>query len=252
MTEKTRFPWLIFDYDDTLGGILKDKQVIGNDMAYNLAIDRFAAFMEELGFDSEEALVLQQEVDQHLCRQFGFSWKPRFAESMVRSYKTLASKKGQAVSATLQEVVHDIGMSVFKYRYMPLPGALDTLNALRPHYRIAVVTKGEESEQSLKVSASGVENFVDTVITVGFKNLEDWQKVFEALGIEEKDYPTTWAIGNSPKSDVNVPLRMGTNAIHVNQGGWSFEAEEYETPQEGRSLIVVDRVLEVLNHLEWS
>ena len=252
MTDRKHLPWLIFDFDDTLGGILHEGQVRGNEVAYWIAIDNFVEFMKELGFDPEKAKSLQQEIDQHLCTIHGFSWKPRFAESMVRTYKTLASRAKKPTTLITENTVHNIGMSVFEYRYMPLPGALFTLNALYPHYRISVVTKGEVEEQTHKVVSSGVSKFVDDITAVGYKNIEDWITATDKLGIGMEERPSVWAIGNSPKSDVNVPLRMGMNAIHVKQGGWSFEQEEYTTPQEGCKLIVVDKISEVLNHIKWS
>lgn len=251
MSHAPRHSWLLFDYDDTLGGVLHDGEVRNNEVAYLLAQDAFNARMETLGFDPKHSEATRSDTDIHLVNERGFSWKPRFAETMERTYKALCSQTQQDIDPVIGAELYAIGMSVFGYRYMPLPGALFALHALRPHYNIAVVTKGEQEEQMKKVVDSGVSAYVDKTIVVGRKDTKDWQHVIDTLNIND-ELGTTWAIGNSSKGDVNVPLRMGMNAIHVNQGGWAFEKEAYETPRDGCDLIVVDTIQEVLKHLPWS
>lgn len=244
-------PWLLIDYDDTIGGVLINGKVQNNDAAYMEVLRIFGQRMHDLGLSMEESRELQQKIDQDLCKSLGFSDKNRFAESLVRTYESLSSKYNQPINDFMVEELYTLGQSVFKYRYMPLPGALSTLHALTQNYRIAVVTKGNYDEQLRKVRNSGVSKFVDTVYPVGFKNVADWSNVLQDLKIQESEYVHTWAIGNAPKSDINVPLSIGLNAIHVNQGGWKFEQEEYLTPKEDRQLIIVDTISEILNHLEW-
>lgn len=246
-------PWLIFDYDDTLGGVLVDQSVQNNEVAYLRAQEEFESYMESLGFDRAQAASIRKETDEYLCSTYGFAWKHRYAESMVRTYKALASKTNRTPIPAEATKSFMIGASVFEHRYMPLPGALRTLHALKPEYNIAIVTKGEREEQHKKVTHSGVGFFADKIIVVGFKNRQEWVEVLDELGIHTEDqFVTSWAIGNSPKSDVNVPLSMGLNAIHVDQGGWDFEKEPYVTPQDGRKLYTVPTIADVLTLIPWS
>jgi putative hydrolase of the HAD superfamily len=244
--------WLLIDYDDTLGGVLVDGKVCNNDVAYTDTIKVFNGTMSMLGFPLQESVELQKEVDQSMCRTFGFAHRERFAESLVRTYKALATRHETPIDALMEDSILRLGNQVFEYRYMPLPGALKTLHALQENYRVAIVTKGEVHEQWKKIKDSGVSNFVDRVFPVGFKHQEDWLGVLTALEIPPQEYKNIWAIGNAPKSDVNVPLTLGLNAIHVDQGGWLFEKEDYADPMEGRQLIVVDTIDEILDHLQWS
>jgi len=250
MTSSQR-PWVIFDYDDTLGGILYEGKVQGNEVAYWVAIEKFASLMQELGFDRETASTMQQTVDMELCEIHGFSWRPRFAESMVRTYKALATRERKDVRPIILETAYRIGSQVFDYRYLPLEGALFTLNVLRKDYRIAIVTKGEHEEQLRKVETSGVGHFVDRVIVVGHKDEADWKHVIAELQLQD-DLSTTWCVGNSIKGDVNGPLRAGMNAIHITRGSWAFEQQEYAAPTDGRRLEIVSDIKEVLNIIPWS
>ena len=244
--------WLLIDYDDTLGGVLVDGKVCTNDAAYVEVRRQFTSTMGVFGFPASEANELVKEVDQALCKQFGFADRDRFAHALVRTYKALATRHDKEIIPSMVESIERLGDRVFQYRYMPLPGALETLHALQEAYHLAIVTKGDSKEQCRKIKDSGVAHFADAIFPLGFKNKEDWLEVITSLHIPEEEYKDVWAIGNAPKSDINVPLTLGMNAIHVNQGGWVFEQEDYVEPLEGRQLIVVDTITEILQHLQWS
>lgn len=245
-------PWLLVDYDDTLGGVLIDGEVRPNQEAYFIAIKKFNRYMEHLGFDPEVSEQLREKLDRKLVTAFGFKHKEHFAEAMESTYTSLCALTNQRVSVYKAVTVKHIGLEVFKYRYMPLPGALETLHRLQSTYRIAVVTKGAYLEQCLKAKDSGIRHFVDDIFVMSFKNTAEWLELFDHLDIQDS-LDTTWAIGNAIKSDINPPVRLGTNGIHIRlEDSWDFEEEPFCVPNEGRKLYQVGNITEILQYLDRS
>lgn len=238
-------PMILWDYDDTLGGVrFPDGTIHPGAEAYSDTIRRFLAYMECSGFNREAAQKQQHDIDLILAQQHGFSNKTRFACSMVQAYEAL----GGADKAH-KDAIFSIGMSVFTdYPYVPLEGALEALYLTRDFFRHVVVTKGEVVEQEKKLQQSGIIHFVDDVFVVGKKDAADWEAVLGSLNLPEaKD---VWAIGNSVKADVNPLLALGYNGIHIkDKNWWVFEHAEMHTPYEGRTAVVVENVIDVLNYL---
>ncbi|HKO18863.1 MAG TPA: HAD hydrolase-like protein, partial [Acidobacteriaceae bacterium] len=54
--------------------------------------------------------------------------------------------------------------------------------------------------------------------------------------------PTTWMIGNSPKSDINPALAAGLNAVFIpHDFTWVLEHETVSAPTNGQRLIECER-----------
>jgi putative hydrolase of the HAD superfamily len=238
-------PWLIFDFDDTLGGVVLDGEVVPVYRAYNDTIDRFGKAMADLGFNPDEAVAQHKVIDETLCRILGFGDKARFARSMEEVYRLMV---GSHVSTAEANRIFDIGMTVFTdYPYAPLEGVLDVLDHFAPHYRIAVVTKGEDEEQRKKLTVTGVERYSNATFVCDKKDDTDWYEVFTELGLGRSTALFSWAVGNSIHADVNPPLRAGVNAIHLHDPhGWTFEHAEYEQPYKGRKLEVISDIRECM------
>jgi FMN phosphatase YigB (HAD superfamily) len=239
MTKRTL--WL--DYDDTIGGILLAGRVQPGHRAYFDCIDRFVGLMSGISHDGDRARVLQQEIDLEAAKIIGFGDKTRFAHSMLGAYSALCNESGRYYSPHYAKVAYEIGMSVFTdYPYVPLDGVPEVLAQLKPDYNIVVVTKGETVEQNKKLTDTGLAALVDTVIVMDHKTQDEWvERVFRPLGFyEADDLKATVAIGNSIKSDVNPPVLLGANGIHLmDSGNWEFEKANYVVPCLGRTLTTI-------------
>lgn len=236
--------WL--DYDDTLGGVLINGKVSPGHRAYFDCIDRFVAFLNGLGLDGERARTLQHDIDVVMAKQYGFGDKTRFARSMVEAYLQVSFEQTPYHAPKWTPDIHSIGMSVFTdYPYVPLEGALDVLRSLAPEWNLVVVTKGVEDEQGKKLAASGVGALVDGVICMDHKSEQEWvEKVFAPLGFSTAhDLRHTVAVGNSVKSDVNPPLKLGTNGvILLDHGNWTFEKADAVDPLPARTLSTIEDI----------
>lgn len=235
-------PWVIFDYDDTLGGVLIDNKPHLNNEAYKRAIDFFVRCVSgEFNISQKVIRKTQHDIDVATIKENGFQELTRFAESFVKTYEVLTGKEAPSW-------VFDIGMSVFRYPYIALPGALRVLEALRGVFNVAVFTKGTLEEQHRKLNDSGVFPYVDHVAVANWKSFAEWSVFLEELRIGHLG--SCWAVGNSIKSDVNIPLRIGLNAVHVaHEGEWIFEREPLDCPKSGCALHVVREIEEVMGYL---
>jgi FMN phosphatase YigB (HAD superfamily) len=249
---KSRTLWTLWDADDTILGVKLKGEVVGTAVAYVDTLEKFSNKMVSLGFDKTLALETHKKIDMEAAHRLGFADKSRFPRSMRAAYITLAEAQQHQIDQDIADTIEAIGWSVFTdYPYTALPGALETLSEVSKEYLVAIVTKGEETEQHRKVFESGCFEYADQVIVMATKSVEEWsEKVVEDLRISPKIRAASWAIGNSVKSDVNPPLRLGFNGIHLaDKEGWAFEKAEYENPLEGRILAKITDIKQSLSYL---
>ena len=240
-------PTILFDYDDTLGGVrFRDGSVRPGAAAYFDCIDRVGGIMQQQGLDPAEAKAKQHLIDIELVGIHGFAVKTRFADSMVEAYRSMCPSPIPSVA----DRVHAIGMSVFtRYPYAALEGALDVVDRLSRFYKIVIVTKGEADEQRKKLRESGIDAFAETVFVVDRKDGADWHTVLDHLGYQDaNDASESWAIGNSAKADVNPMLLAGFNGIHVaGKNNWAYENAELGEALDGRIVRTVTDISDVLS-----
>lgn len=235
-------PLILWDYDDTLGGVLIDGEPAMNGMAYERILKEFAESMDEMGLHG--SLEVQQKVDSALCKIFGFGAKERFAESLVETYMKMVEKRG-GPHPNVSKRFHALGMSVWKYPYTALPGAIETLQALKDFSHV-VVTKGPRGQQRKKLADSGILPLIDRLFVCERKNDAEWMEVFEAIRTKTTTHPTSWwAVGNSPNGDLSFPLRLGANGVLVKSYIWDFEMMEKICISSDQQLQTVTSVREV-------
>jgi putative hydrolase of the HAD superfamily len=108
------------------------------------------------------------------------------------------------------------------------------------------VTKGNFTEQTGKVERSGLKEYFAAVEVVPEKNAAVYHELVRKYGLST---PTTWMIGNSPKSDVNPALAAGLNAIFIPHAEtWVLEHEEVATPPNGQHLLTLNGFSDLRHH----
>lgn len=226
---------------------MPDGRVLPGAAAYDDVLNRFEWRMGECGFSGPDARAAQATIDLALAATHGFADKTRFAQSLVETYHTLMIRERRPVPGLADEV-YAIGMSVFTdYPYAPLPGAVDVLNAFGPEWFHLVVTKGDVVEQTKKLADSGLGDLVDAVEVVGRKDLGDWLAVLGQHDVAFGDTAVSWAVGNSLKADVNIPLALGFHGIWIDgKNGWAFETAAPAAPAPDRQFHRVTDVTDVL------
>lgn len=93
-----------------------------------------------------------------------------------------------------------------------LDNVKEVLEALQPHYRIVVATKGDLLDQERKLKKSGLLNYFHHIEVMSEKGQEDYLKLIKHLDINPYEF---LMIGNSLKSDIIPVLNIGGHAIHI-------------------------------------
>jgi putative hydrolase of the HAD superfamily len=228
---------LIFDADDTLWE---------TEVHYSQCIADFAALMAEQGFDREEARETMAAVERERVPEVGYA-PEEFIRSLVIAYERLCASYEKPVDEDVTDAVWAIGRTVMTYPIVLLDGVEETLDALSRHYRLLLLTKGDQETQKGKLARSGLEDLFDAVHVVPEKDADVFQAIISRYNLP---LDRTWMVGNSPRSDINPALEVGIGAFYVpNPGTWTLEIEELKDPEK---VTVLDRFGELTTLLVES
>jgi putative hydrolase of the HAD superfamily len=244
-------PFLFMDLDDTALGVLIDGELRPVHAAYSVTIKQFTARMAQAGFDPAEAKAAQERIDREQAAVLGFSDARRFAISMVKAYEEMAAAKGEEPTDQMRDVLFRIGMSVFIFPHVALPGAIDAIRRYRDTYNVAIVTKGAGAVQHQKLVDSGILAEVEYAYVLEHKSVEEYAELLTTIGLTGEENAVrraqSYFVGDSVKSDVNPALALGLNAVHLTGPGvsWSFEAAGYADVSLGQKLKTVTDIREL-------
>ncbi len=93
-----------------------------------------------------------------------------------------------------------------------LPDVVETIRALKGHYQLMVITKGDLLDQESKLARSGIADLFDFIEIVSDKKPDVYQSILDQYQIPKDSF---LMLGNSMKSDVLPLLDIGVKAIHV-------------------------------------
>lgn len=223
-----------FDADDTLWV---------NEPYYREAENQFTSLMKEYGVGSEAGEALfAKEMDN--LKLYGYGIKA-FMLSLVECAIELT---GGAVGADTIGRILGIGKSMLQRPIELLEDVKGVLEALSPHYRLIVATKGDLLDQEGKMKRSSISSFFHHIEVMSDKTESQYVQLLKHLDIEPHQF---LMIGNSMKSDVIPPLNLGAWAIHVPyHTTWAHE--EVELDPGGDRFFRVERLREVLNLIPMS
>ncbi len=139
------------------------------------------------------------------------------------------------MTAEKHDRIVSFAQSVSQHEMELLPGVADTLAVLSERHRLILVTKGDPVEQRDKLGRSGLEPLFSAIEVLPEKTAA----AYEALALHHAcNAPTTWMIGNSPKSDINPALAAGLHAVFIPHGAtWILEHETIDEPPPGQQLL---------------
>jgi putative hydrolase of the HAD superfamily len=170
----------------------------------------------EIGARWEE---LQRRIDVENVAILGFS-SERFPTSCVQAYQQL-SEHSVVYDATVAAAVRNAAAQVFNRDPELVPGAHETLNALRVDgTRLALLTKGDLGVQRRRVITSGLEKYFDLVRIVSEKSPDTIRTIAAELRVPLRN---AWMVGNSVRSDVMPALEAGIRAIWIEAHVWEYE-----------------------------
>lgn len=199
-----------FDADDTLWH---------HEKYFVATKERFAALLADHAPRAEtERLLHDTEIAN--VGLYGFGVKS-FTLSMIEA--ALAVTNGR-LPATLIGEIMVLGRAMLTHPVDPFPGVRETLEALKPTYKLLVVTRGDLVDQERKLAASGLLPFFDEIEIVSDKTRPVYERIFNRHG----DGPErSMMIGNSMRADVVPALAAGAWGIHVpSEHVWSLDLAE--------------------------
>jgi len=202
----------IFDADDTLWENQElfeefEKEWENILLKYDIDLKKASEYLKELDLE---------------CFKLGKFGNIYFLESMEKTLKKFLSPDILNKELVKIRMIHD---DIFLKPPRVHEGIEKVLSFLKKHNQIMyILTKGHYSTQKRKIEESGLEDYFNGFIVVNNKNIETYKRIENQYGFSPN---TTVMIGNSPKSDINPPLKLGWFAIFFERTLlWDFETEE--------------------------
>jgi putative hydrolase of the HAD superfamily len=213
---------LLFDADDTLWE---------NNIYFERAISAFISYLDHRVHTPEEVREHLNSVEHTTIKAQGYGLKS-FRKSLVDCFEQLSD---QPITAEKHARIVSFAQSIADQEIELLPGVAPTIAELATRHRCILVTKGDDLEQRDKLNRSGLEAHFAAVEVLHEKNSAAYRALVEH---HICDAPTTWMIGNSPRSDINPALAAGLHAVFIpHDFTWVLEHEVVNQPPVGQTLL---------------
>ena len=181
-----------------------------------------ARFVELLSPFAERAQLDRQLHDTEIANvgQYGFGVKS-FTLSMIET--AIAVTAGKVPAPVVADIIQ-LGRDMLAHPVDPFPGVHETLEALRPTYKLLVVTRGDLIDQERKLAASGLLGYFAEIEIVSDKTWQVYDRIFTRHG----DGPRrAMMIGNSMRADVVPAIDAGAFGVHIpSDYVWSLDLED--------------------------
>jgi len=187
-----------FDADDTLWQ---------NEQYYKLTEHHFRSLLSDYA-EGEHVSERLLEAEKRNLAHYGFGIKG-FTLSMIET--ALEITEGRAPSSVISEILA-IGRDLLSHPVECLPHARDALEALRGHYFLVLITKGDLFDQERKLAQSGLGDYFDAVEIVSDKTATTYRRIFGKHG---EGPERGMMIGNSLKSDIVPAIAAGAWGVFV-------------------------------------
>ncbi len=210
--------WIAFDADDTLWE---------NEKYYHDGQDLLAELLAPYHpADVVEMELLKTETSN--LSWYGYGIKA-FGLSMMETAIRLSN--GAVGSYEINALIRHL-RSMLEQPAELLPGVLETLQVLKPDYRLMVITKGDLLDQERKLANSRLENFFEAYEVVSDKQDGMYAKILKRHAIEPGEF---LMVGNSLRSDVLPVVKIGGFGVYVpHQFTWAHEeVSDASTEPEG-------------------
>lgn len=211
---------IIFDMDDTLIHCNKYFDLILGDY-----FEWMTEWFQQYGVTTEEVRTKQMEIDVAGVNKFGFA-SANFPQSLIDTYHYFARTHGRDSSSKEEELLLQLGLSVYDQEIEAYPGMVETLEQLREvGHCLHLYTGGETRIQKRKIEQMKLtEYFEDRIYIRQHKNITALEGILKDGTFSRSD---TWMIGNSLRTDVVPALTAGINSIYIKQQReWQYNLVE--------------------------
>jgi putative hydrolase of the HAD superfamily len=157
--------------------------------------------------------------------------------------EALTAIEAHDVKTLAERIAADYG-SLRDAAMRPLPGALETVAALRERrVRLGMITNGGAASQRAKVERFALASHFDVIVIEGeFGCGKPDERVYRhALAALGATPEATWMVGDSLQNDVLAPQRLGLTGVWVNPSGRALPPGALERP--GRVIRALSELL---------
>ena len=228
MPAETRFApgqTLLIDADDTLWE---------NNIYFERAIAAYISWLDHKEYSHQQVREKLNEVERENVRQHGYGLVS-FRRALVTCFERLSTGP---ITPEKHERILSFAQSIADQEIELLEGVAEVLPILASRHKLILMTKGNEAEQADKLARSGLSNHFTAVEIPREKDPDAYRKVCDKHALA---LPTTWMIGNSPRSDINPALACGLHAVYIHHPHtWVLEHEIRDEAPQGQHLLEVE------------
>src|SRR5947209_262837 len=188
---------IAFDGDDTLWH---------NESIFSVTQERFRSLMRPYQSDGLDERLFA--IETRNLRLFGYGVKG-FILSMIET--AIEVSNGCIPGKEIQHII-DAGKAMLDHPVEPLEGVRETIETLRSHYRLMVITKGDLFDQESKLARSGLADLFWRVEIVSEKDEQTYRRILHDAEINADEF---MMVGNSIRSDILPVVALGARAVHV-------------------------------------
>ncbi|HEV2071999.1 MAG TPA: HAD family hydrolase [Thermomicrobiales bacterium] len=189
---------LLFDADDTLWE---------NNVHFERSVEEFVRFLDHEHLAPREIRAMLDEIELANVSTHGYGARA-FAHSLSETFQQITGSNDEQAL----ESVRAFGLRILDIEMEPIEGVQETLEALRPHHDLFLITKGDPEEQRLKIDRSAASQIFDAHVITQEKRTNTYRDIVESLKL---DPLRTWMIGNSTRSDIHPALEAGLHAVLI-------------------------------------
>jgi HAD superfamily hydrolase (TIGR01509 family) len=208
----TRLTTILFDLDDTLFDHIATARASLRASATPLP------FFQTVDFEPFYQLYSELLEEYHALLMAG-----RYSYEEARRLRFEGLLAPYWPAATAAEIDDFVRANQTHYPLMrqPVAGALALLQALKPHYRIGIVTNNRTAEQEEKLAFLGMTGLVDALITsedvgVPKPDARIFEVAMQRLGARPEE---TVLVGDNWRADVQGALAVGIRPVWLNRLG---------------------------------
>ena len=224
---------LIFDGDDTLWE---------NNIHFERAIDDFITWLDHGRLSPIEVRAVLDEIEHANVDVHGYG-SAAFGHSLRECSLRL---RVQNLDETELATVLGFARRIMDEPVELIAGVEASLGELALRHDLALLTKGQDEEQRLKIDRSGLASRFGHRFVVPEKDVEVYRTVVAELGSEPA---STWMIGNAPRSDINPALTAGLNAVFIpHDHTWRLEHQEFDEIPAGQRRLTLERFADLTRY----
>lgn len=239
--------FIFFDADDTLWE---------NEIYFRNAEKKYCEIFKDYGTKDEIVDLLWKNQEDNIPL-FGYGSKTYLIGMIDTAYELCAranldnNTNGKKSTNRENAVPEDLYLKIKKiitdlafHQVEVYDGVEETLRNLSKYYRMAVITKGDLTEQQYKFHQSGLDRFFEDYIVVRTKDQKDYMDVCRRFNVTPEE---AIMVGNSVRSDIAPFVEIGGHAIYIPSGN-TWVHELMDLPDSNR-IIELKNITELCNIL---